>query len=161
MARIPERVRRRLETEGYRELPESVMIQIHPWLRLAPAFSLVWAAVGILLRSPWILLALVPFPIWAAATRRHPFDYLYNRIFRKRLGTISLPPYPAPRRFTFLISGIWLGLVALGYLAGWKWIPDLLGGSYLVAVLIHAMSGFCILSYLHSLIFGPSNPYRS
>jgi hypothetical protein len=137
------------------------MVQIHPWLRLAPAFCLVWAAAGILTRSSWILLALVSLSIWAAATRHHPFDLLYNRIFRKQLGTVSLPPYPAPRRFMFLMSGIWLGTIALGHLIGLRWIADLLGALYLLAVLVHVMTGFCILVYLHSKLFGPSRPYRS
>lgn len=160
MARNRQNVLRRLEAHGYRELPESVMVQIQPWLRLAPSFCLVWAATGIFLRSPWILLALVPFPLWAAATRHHPFDVVYNRIFRKRLGTISLPPYPAPRRFMFLMSGIWLSTVAIGYLAGLRWVPDILGALYLLAVLVHLLTGFCILIHIHSKIFGPCSPYR-
>ncbi|MCA9728077.1 MAG: DUF4395 family protein [Candidatus Eisenbacteria bacterium] len=161
MMRLPDSARRRLETEGYREIPDSVLAQIEPWLRLAPGVSLVWTAAGVLLQSPWVLFGLVPFCLMGAITRGHPFDVFYNRGVRRRTGAPTLPPYPAPRRFAFLVSAVWVLALAIGYtIGGGGWV-DVLGAFLVLLRLVHLTTGYCVASHLHCRIFGPSEPYRS
>ena len=73
-----ETLRKRIEMQGFTGLSDAEVRQINYPLRLAPAICMVWTALGVVLGSPLVLAALVPFALAGALFEGHPFDALYN-----------------------------------------------------------------------------------
>jgi uncharacterized protein DUF4395 len=87
-----------------------------------------WTAVGTFRASAPILWSLVPFAALGAALPGHPFDVIYNQIFRRWTAGPRLPTYPLPRRFACLLATAMLiaaatsfqtGHAIAGYALGW------------------------------------------
>src|SRR5512146_613150 len=114
----PSTRRRRIEMQGFTGLDDRTIDQLDPWIRLAPALCMTWTAIGTALGSATVIAALVPFAIGGAVGTRHPFDVIYERGFRPRLGTPSIPRYGAPRRFACMIATAWLVATAAAFHAG-------------------------------------------
>jgi hypothetical protein len=97
MSEIPVTTRNRIEAQGFLGFDDRTLTQINYWLRLSPAICMVWAAVGTVLSSAFILWALVPFALLGAMLPGHPFDVLYTYGFRYLVHGPRLPRYPLPR----------------------------------------------------------------
>jgi hypothetical protein len=143
--------RRRVEMQGFTGLDDRTIRELDPWLRLSPALCMSWAAVGTALGSAPVVAALVPFAVAGAVGTRHPFDVIYERGFRPRLRTPSIPRYPAPRRFACAIASAWLA----GTAAAFHWramtLGYALGASLVAAAAVPTFSGFCIPSWVYGL----------
>jgi hypothetical protein len=78
-------------------------------------------------------------------------DGLFERGFRPRLGTPSIPRYPAPRGFACAIASAWLA----GTAAAFHWramtLGYALGASLVAAAAVPTFSGFCIPSWVYGL----------
>jgi hypothetical protein len=140
--------RGRLETQGFVGLDDASLREVGPWLRLAPALCATWAAVGTVFSAPWLLWALVPFAALGALGSGHPFDALYDRVIRHRLGTRPLPPYGAPRRFACAVASVWLAGTGLAFFGGATVVGYALGGAFVLAALVPTLTDFCIPSFI-------------
>ena len=76
--KLTERVRQRLEMQGFTCSQETEFKEIIPWLRLSPGLTTVGVAMGTALASPMTLLGLSCVTGVCAVSNRHPFDHLYN-----------------------------------------------------------------------------------
>ena len=154
MLAISEKTRKRIEAQGFIEITDGEMRQINYWLRLAPATCMTWTAVGVVLASPLILWALVPFALLGGILRGHPFDAIYNYGLRHIFKTPRLPPYGLPRRVAWLMATGLLMVAALGFQFGFPVIGYAVGGFMVIAAFTNVSTGFCIPSFIYSLIFG-------
>ena len=110
---------------------------------------------GVVLRSPGILLALSAVLWWSAfLPRRNPFDALYNRWVGSRPGTVPLGPAPAPRRFSQGMAASFT--LAAGLLLLFRqWTAALVVEIFLlVAVAAINLGNFCLGSFLYYLFRG-------
>ena len=72
------RTSRLLDIQGFDTVGVQELARVAPWLRLAFGLCTVLGALGTVLASPTILLALTPLAALAAASPVHPFDLIYN-----------------------------------------------------------------------------------
>ncbi len=153
--------RRRMEMQGFTGLDDATIRQLDPWIRLAPALCMVWAAAGTALGSAPMIAALVPFAVAGAIGTRHPFDLIYERGFRPRLGTPSIPRYGAPRRFACIVATAWLIATAAAFHAGAMTVGYVLGASLATAAAVPTFSGFCIPSWIYGLVQRRGSAHRA
>jgi len=146
--------RARIEAQGFVGLDTRTLAQINYWLRLAPAMCMAWTAVGTSLASAAILWALVPFAALGAALPGHPFDVVYNRVFRRWTAGPALPSYPLPRRFACLLATVMLIAAATSFQTGHTFVGYAVGWFLVAAALINVATGFCIPSFIYGMIFG-------
>lgn len=140
--------------QGFCEIEDPELAQINYWLRLAPAICMTWTAFGVVLASPLILWALVPFALLGGILRGHPFDVIYNHGLRHIFKTPKLPPYGLPRRFACLMASGLLVIAALGFQFGVLIIGCIVGGFMVIAAFTNVSTGFCIPSFIFGLLFG-------
>jgi hypothetical protein len=160
MQNIPDPVRRRLETQGFKDLPDSVLRQVDVGARVGPAVCAIWLGAGLVLGVAPLVAALVPVALAGAVTRRHPVDLVRECMAPDRAEAISLPPHPGPRRFAFLVVALLFGITAL-LLATNSILPGRVVGVVTLAMLVlHVVTGHCLSARLYARIFGPPPGYR-
>jgi len=141
--------RARLEAQGFTNLDDDTLRTIEPWLRVAPAVCLVWAAAGTMLESPFVLGLLVPIALTGAIDRGHPFDAIYNHYVRHRRCEPRLPVYRAPRRFACILASVLLLGSAYSFAAGDAVTGHVLGWALVAAAAVTVTTGICIASYVY------------
>lgn len=154
MTPISAKTRNRIEAQGFVRLSDDRLREINYWLRFSPAICMTWTALGVVLASPFILWALVPFAFAGGILRGHPFDVFYNHGLRKIFKSPRLPRYQAPRRFACLLAGAMLAASALGFQLGYHVIGYAVGGFLAAAAFVNVSTGFCVPSFIYGLIFG-------
>lgn len=154
MTAISETTRKRIEAQGFVRLDDDRLRAINYWLRFSPAVCMTWTAAGVVLASPAVLWALVPFALLGGVLRGHPFDVFYNHGLRKIFKRPPLPPYAAPRRFACLLASAMLAGAALGFQLGYPLIGYAVGGFLAAAAFVNVSTGFCVPSFIYGLIFG-------
>ena len=117
-------------------------------LRFPTALCLALVAVGLILQSAVVILALVPVGALAGWTRRHPFDLIWNHGLRGLAGAPELPPNPMPRRHGFKVGTVWLLAVGLLLAVGQTTAGLALGAMLLAACGLLTVTNFCIPSTL-------------
>ena len=147
-------MRRRVEAQGFVGLDDPTLADVGPWLRLAPAICMTWAAVATITASAAAFWALVPFAALGAILTGHPFDAIYNHGIRHILRKPHLPPYNAPRRFACGVATVWLASAALAFQSGATLLGTILGGSLVLAAAVPTFTDFCIPSFIYGLVFG-------
>lgn len=152
-SRLPT-MRRRVEAQGFVGLDDATLADVGPWLRLAPAICMTWAAAATITASAPALWALVPFAALGVILPGHPFDALYNHGIRRALRKPPLPRYHAPRRFACGVATVWLIATALAFQSGATVLGYVLGGSLVLAAAVPTFTDFCIPSFVYGLIFG-------
>lgn len=148
----------RLDVQGYTHVDLRSLKTVEPWLRWSPAVCAVFMAIGTVFASPLILWGVIPFSLTGALSRRHPFDYVYNRGLRRFTGTPPLPTHGAPRRFACALASVWLAGTGAAFALDAETLGYVLGGSLTVVAAIVATTHFCIPSLVYGFLFGPPRP---
>ena len=154
MYSVSSTTRKRIEAQGYVGLSDSDLAEVGPWLRLAPAICMVWAAIATFYQSELALMILVPFAALGAILRGHPFETIYNYGIRHIIGTQRLPPAQAPRRFACGVATIYLIVTILAFHNGFPFVAQFFGFSLVAAAAVPTFTDFCIPSFIYGLIFG-------
>jgi hypothetical protein len=135
-------------------------------LMLQPRGVGVIVALGILVQSPLLFLALSAVLLWSALVpTRNPFDAVYNHVVA---GPRTRPPLgtaPAPRRFAMGMAGTVALTIGIALLAGAAITAWVLQGLFAVAVLQVVFGDVCGAANLFHLlqrspIARPSHPVR-
>ncbi len=146
--------RKRLNMQGFVDLSDAELAAIRPWLRLSPALTVIWMAVGLFFGSAKVIWAMLPFSILGAILPGHPFDVFYNFGIRFLIGTPALPRYHLARRACCLLASIWTGVIGWAFHSGATPLGYILGVLFIGAALLPVTIDFCIPAYLYGLIFG-------
>jgi hypothetical protein len=146
--------RKRVEAQGYLNLSDEELEEVSPWLRLAPAICMTWAAVATYFQSPIALAALIPIAAIGAIMKGHPFEIIYNHGIRHVIKTRHLPPAGKPRRFACGVATVWLIAASWAFYSGATLAGQILGYSLAVAAASPTFTDFCIPSFFYGLIFG-------
>ena len=106
-----------IRQQGY--LGEKFPDGFYTALMLQPRVVGCVAAVGVLLQSPWLFLALSAVLWWSAlVTAWNPFDAIYNHVVAYRRGLPPLGAALSPRRFAAGEAGTVALAVGLTLVAG-------------------------------------------
>jgi hypothetical protein len=116
------------------------------------------AAVGILLQSPWLFVALSAVLLWSALVpARNPFDAIYNHAVAYRRGLPALDPAPKPRRFAAGQAGTSALAIAVALGTGATIAAWILEAVFIGAVIAVVFADFCIGAYTYHRL-QPSAP---
>ena len=151
---IARRTARWLEMQGFSCATRPDAEALVPWLRFSPGLTTVVVVVGTALASPLLLGALSLVTGVCAATQRHPFDLVYDRVLRPVTGSPALPRNPVPRRFACGIATGWLVTTALAFLAGAALAGYALGALLVVLGTLVATTHLCVGSLVYQLLTG-------
>jgi len=138
--------------------------KLYSALMLQPRIIGVIVAVGVVVQSPLLFLALSAALLWSALVpTRNPFDAIYNHAVAGPRGLSPLGTAPAPRRFAMGMAGTVALTIGLALLAGAAITAWVLQGLFAVAVLQVVFGNVCGAANLfhllqRSLIARPSHP---
>jgi hypothetical protein len=141
------RLRRRIETQGFRGLTDEEIRALVPWMRFTPLANALLVAVGVLADSSAVLAAGALLMLWGAFTSRHPFDAFYDHVISALEGTPRLPNC-ARRRLTYLLSMAMMGATAGLLHAGLRGWAFGVGGAMVALLCLLAFIQICVASEL-------------
>jgi hypothetical protein len=126
-------------------------------LMLQPRMVGCLAAVGILLQSAWLFLALSAVLWWSALVpTRNPFDAIYNHVVAYRRGLPPLGPAPTPRRFAAAEGGTIALAIGVALVAGATITAWIIEGALIGGVISAVFADFCVPAYTYYLLRRPS-----
>ena len=142
-----------LTMQGYGSLSDQERRSLWLGIRFAPALCFTGIAVGVVLASPVLLLAMAATAfIGGFLTPKHPFDYLYDITLRPLLGSPSVPPSPAPRRFACQLAAPWIAAIAVAFLTDLTALAWILAVPLLVVAATVMTTNWCLPSLIYGLL---------
>lgn len=119
-------------------------------LMLQPRIVGCLAAVGVLLQSAWLFLALAGLLWWSALVpTRSPFDAIYNHVVAYRRGLPPLGTAPAPRRFAASASGTVSLAIGVALLAGATITAWIIEGVFTAGIIAAVFADFCVPAHTY------------
>ena len=154
MAKLSAFMRDNLNKQGFGHLDDEAKSRYALPLRFTPAVAVILIVIGLALRSPiWLegmsLVALTG----ALFPRGMILDLVYDLVVRHLFHAQALPATPTPRRFSYIISTVFLAASALSFHFGWTVLGFILGGMVVIGATILATSLWCLGSWYYRLIF--------
>jgi hypothetical protein len=114
--------------------------------RFGAAITAVVLVIVLVTSSGWLLAAqAVVFAIGAIAGIRYaPYGYIYRSLIRPRLGNPTELEDPAPPRFAQGVALVFVGIGAVGYLAGVTPLGIIMTAAALAAAFLNAAFDYCL-----------------
>jgi len=144
--------RANLTVQGYEGLSDADRRALWLGVRFSPALCAGGVALGLVLSSPAVLLALCATAAVGGLASNHPFDHPYNLGLRRLLGGPALPPTPPPRKFACQIATPWIAAIAVAMLAGQDAVAFALGIAIVAVAGLVSTTNFCIPSHVYRLL---------
>jgi hypothetical protein len=143
-----------LNKQGFGSLDDGAKSRYALPLRFTPAVALILIVVGLALQSPiWLgAMSLVALS-GALFPRGMVLDLVYNLVVRHFFHVQALPATPPPRRFSYVLSTVFLAASALSFHFGWAVLGFILGGMVAIGATILATSLWCLGSWFYRLSF--------
>lgn len=142
-----------LTMQGYGALSDEERRGLWLGLRFAPALCLAGIALGTVLASPALLLAMAATAFAGGfLMAKHPFDHLYDAALRPLLGGPAVPPSPAPRRFACQLAAPWVAAIAVAFMLGSATLAWVLAAPLLVVAATVAATNWCLPSLTYGLL---------
>ena len=142
------RIRFLVELQGYVGLTDRAVMDINPWLRVAPAICAGWSLLSSLAGSAIAVALLAAIACLGAILPWHPFDLPYNLVIRRWTRTAPIPRPNAPRRFACGVAAIWLAATGAALAAGASALGAALGIALTVVALVPVATGLCVPSWI-------------
>ncbi|MEX0972768.1 MAG: DUF4395 family protein [Solirubrobacterales bacterium] len=144
-----------LTMQGYGSFSESERRSLWLGIRFAPALCFAGIALGVAFASPVLLLAMAATAfVGGFLTPKHPFDYVYDLALRPLLGSPSVPPSPAPRRFACQLATPWIAAIAVAFLADLTVVAWILAVPLLSVAAVNAATNWCLPSLIYGRLHG-------
>jgi Domain of unknown function (DUF4395) len=143
-----------LNKQGFSGLDDKAKSRVALPLRFTPGVATTLIIIGLVLRSPvWIGSMSFVALSGALFPKGMVLDLVYNLGVRHLFHAQPLPPTPPPRRFSYVISTVFLAGSALSYYFG-LWILGLiLGGFVGVGSATLTITLWCLGSWYYRLFF--------
>jgi hypothetical protein len=142
-----------LTMQGYGSLSDDERRSLWLGLRFSPMLCLTGIALGVILASPALLLAMaVAAGVGGFITAKHPFDYVYDAVLRPLLAGPSVPPSPAPRRFACQMATPWIVAIAVAFWVGVPTVAWVLAVPLLLVATANAATNWCLPSLIYGLL---------
>ncbi len=144
-----------LTMQGYGELSNGERRALWLGLRFSPVLCFAGIALGVVLASPALLLAMAAMAfVGGFVSPRHPFDYVYDAALRPLLGGPNVPPSPAPRRFACQLATPWIVAIAIAFGVGAPVAAWILAVPLLLVAATVATTNWCLPSFIYGLLHG-------
>ena len=155
MAKLNAFTKDNLNKQGFGNLDDEAKSRYALPLRFTPIVGTILIVIGLALQSPiWLgAMALVAFS-GALLPNGMLIDLVYNLGVRHLFHAPPLPPTPKPRRFSYLLSTVFLAGSALSFYFGLPLLGFILGGMVVVGGAILTTTLWCLGSWWYRLIFG-------
>jgi hypothetical protein len=155
MARLNAFTKNNLNKQGFGKLDDEAKSRYMLPLRFTPGVAITLIMFGLVLQSPiWIgIMSLVALS-GALFPRGMVIDLVYNLAVRHLFRAPALPPTPTPRRFSYLLSAIFLTGSALAFYYGLALLGFFLGFLVVTAGTVLTTTLWCLGSWWYRLIFG-------
>ncbi len=155
MARLNTFTKNNLNKQGFGKLDDEAKSRYVLPLRFTPGVAITLIVIGLVLQSPiWLgAMALVALS-GALFPGGMLIDLVYNLVVRHLFGAQALPPTPTPRRFSYLLSAIFLTGSALAFYYGLALLGFFLGFLVVIAGTVLTTTLWCLGSWWYRLIFG-------
>ena len=143
-----------LNKQGFGSLDDEAKSRYALPLRFTPAVAAILIVVGLALQSPiWLgAMSLVALS-GAIFPRGMILDLVYDFVVRHLFHAQALPTTPTPRRFSYILSTVFLAGSALSFHFGWGVLGFILGGMVAIGATILATSLWCLGSWFYRLGF--------
>lgn len=146
-----------LNNQGFGSLDDAAKSRYQLPLRFTPAVAVIFIVVGLALRSPiWLGAMSLVALTGAIFPRGMILDLVYNLVVRHLFHAQELPATPTPRRFSYVISTVFLAASALSFHLGWAVLGFILGGMVAIGATILATSLWCLGSWFYRRSFKPA-----
>jgi hypothetical protein len=143
-----------LNKQGFEGLDKEAKSHYAIPLRFSPAIGTILIVIGLLLQSPiWIGSMAIVALSGALFPRGMAIDMVYNLGFRRLFHAQPLPPTPKPRRFSYLLSTIFLAGSAISFYFKVPVVGIILGGMVATGGAILTASLWCLGSWYYRLFF--------
>ena len=139
-----------LYQQGYASCSREDLNNMSNGLRFTPLVCMALAIGGLYIQSPiwhFSLAALGILPFWTP--NHHPFDILYNNIFRHLVGGVPLPSNPLPRRIACVMGGIMNIGIGFGFLIGNTTLAYVFAAILIPLQIIVISTHFCLASWMY------------
>lgn len=144
-----------LDKQGFGNLTDEAKSRYSLPLRFTPFVATVVTVIGLALQSPIIVGAMSLVALSGALLPKGMIiDLAYNLGVRHLFRAPRLPATPNPRRFSYLLSTIWLAASALSFSVGLPGAGLILGGMVVAGGTILTITLWCLGSWWYRLIFG-------
>ena len=144
-----------LDKQGFERLTDEAKSRYSLPLRFTPFVATVVIVIGLVLQSPIIVGAMSLVALSGALLPKGMIiDLAYNLGVRHLFRAAALPTTPKPRRFSHVLSTIWLAGSALSFAVGLPVVGLILGGMVVVGSTMLTITLWCLGSWWYRLIFG-------
>ena len=144
-----------LDKQGFEQLTDEAKSRYSLPLRFTPFVATVVIVTGLVLQSPTIVGAMSLVALSGALLPKGMIiDLVYNLGVRHLFRAPALPATPKPRRFSYVLSTIWLAGSALSFSVGLPVVGLILGGMVVVGSTMLTLTLWCLGSWWYRLIFG-------
>jgi hypothetical protein len=155
MARLNAFTKNNLNKQGFGKLDDEAKSRYALSLRFTPGVGTILIVIGLALQSPIWLGAMALVALSGALFPNGMFiDLVYNLGVRHLFHALPLPSMPKPRRFSYLLSTIFLAGSALSFYFGLSVLGFILGGMVVIGGTILTTTLWCLGSWWYRLIFG-------
>lgn len=154
MVGLSRSIRDNLDKQGFCDLGVEAKSRYALPLRFTPGLATTLVVIGLILQSPIVLgsMALVTLS-GVLFPRGMVIDVVYNLGVRHLFAAPALPPTPAPRRFSYGISTVWLAVSAVGFYSGLPLVGFLFGVPVAIGGTILTTTLWCLGSWIYRLFF--------
>ena len=144
-----------MRQQGFPDEPAEACNMRFAGLYFQPRIVFPRVILGIVLQSPWVVLALSGVLWWnVLLPRLNPFERAYNRIIAGPRGRPPLGAAPDPRRFAQGMAAAFLLGAGLGLLAGLTVVAWVFEAFLVVAFSALLVGKFCMGAYVFHLLRG-------
>ena len=141
--------------QGFREASPEACAHLYPSLMWQPRAVGILFLIGLMLQVWFYFIALAALLWWNAALPHfNPFDALYNYFVAKPKGLPRLVPAPGPRRFAQFEAGVFMLVIRLCLLFGWRILAWAVEGILVVSLGALIFGRFCLGSYQFLIFTG-------
>ncbi len=154
MVRLSAFTKDNLNKQGFGSLDDEAKSLYALPLRFTPAVAVILIVIGLALRSPiWLgAISLVALS-GALFPRGMVLDLVYNLVIRHLFHAQALPATPTPRRFSYILSTVFLAASALSFHFSWAVLGFILGGIVVIGATTLATSLWCMGSWCYRLFW--------
>lgn len=142
-----------LVQEGFGRLHDAELACLDLPLRFSPALCVGMTATGIATGNAVVFGLLAVLAAIAAATRRHPFDFVWEHLVRPLVGGPHIPKAPCPRRFAFVIATPVLAGAAVSLALGAEVLGLGLAVLQVAGCTAYVLAGWCGASLVYTKLF--------
>jgi hypothetical protein len=154
MAKLSPFTKNNLNKQGFEKLDDEAKSRYALPLRFSPGVATILIVIGLALHSPiWLgSMALVALS-GALFPRGMLLDLVYNLGVRHLFHAPPLPSTPTPRRFSYILSTVFLAGSALSFFFGLSILGFILGGMVVIGAATLTTSLWCVGSWYYRLFF--------